>query len=86
MNRVAGLGRGTLAGWLISLVLVSALFGFAHGESQGLAGMVQEGFSGLLPGLLYLASGRNLALPIVAHGVANTAALVLIYCNRYPGV
>jgi hypothetical protein len=29
---------------------------------------------------------RQLALPIVAHGVANTLALVLVYLDRYPGL
>jgi membrane protease YdiL (CAAX protease family) len=48
--------------------------------------MVQEGLSGLLLGLLYLGSGRTLAVPIVAHGIANTLAFVLIFLNRYPGV
>jgi len=40
----------------------------------------------VLLGLLYLASRRNLVVPIVAHGVANTPAFVLIYLGRYPGV
>ncbi len=85
MNRVAGLGRGTPGAWLASLVLVSAYFGWAH-EAQALTGMLQEGFAGLLLGLLYLGSGRNLTVPIVAHGVSNTVAFILIYFDRYPGV
>jgi membrane protease YdiL (CAAX protease family) len=85
MNRLADLGRGTRGAWLVSLVVASALFGWGHG-GQGLTGMVQEGFAGLLLGALYLGSGRNLTVPIVAHGVANTLAFVLIYLGRYPGV
>jgi len=85
MNRLAGLGHGTLGAWLVSLLVASALFGWAHG-GQGLTGMLQEGFAGFLLGLLYLACTRNLALPIVAHGVANTLAFVLIFFDRYPGV
>jgi membrane protease YdiL (CAAX protease family) len=86
MNRIAGLGRGARGSWIPSLVVVGVLFGWAHEESQGLAGMAQEGFAGLLLGLLYLGCGRNLAVPIVAHGVSNTLAFVLIYFDRYPGV
>jgi hypothetical protein len=86
MNRFAGLGRGTRGAWLLSLVFVSALFGWAHEEGQGLSGAMQEGWSGLLLGLLYFACGRTLAAPIVAHGVSNTLAFVLIYFDRYPGV
>jgi membrane protease YdiL (CAAX protease family) len=85
MSRISGLGGATWRAWMSSLVAVSALFGAAHVD-QGLTGMVQEGLSGLLLGLLYLGSGRTLAVPIVAHGVANTLAFVLIFLDRYPGV
>lgn len=85
MNRLADLGRGTRGAWAMSLVVASALFGWGHG-GQGLTGMLQEGFAGFLLGALYLGSGRNLTVPIVAHGVSNTLAFVLIYFDRYPGV
>ena len=85
MNRIADLGGGTRVAWALSLVAASALFGWGHG-GQGLTGMVQEGLAGLLLGVLYLASGRNLVVPIVAHGVSNTLAFVLIFFDRYPGV
>ena len=85
MNRVAALGRGTRRAWLLSLVVVSAYFGWGH-ELQQLTGMLQEAFAGLLLGLLYLGCGRKLAVPIAAHGVSNTVAFVLIFFDRYPGV
>jgi membrane protease YdiL (CAAX protease family) len=82
MPRVASvLGDGRVA-WLASLLLCSALFGWGHTE-QGVSGWVQEGLSGLLLGVLYLVTGRNLWVPIVAHGVSNTVAFVLIYSGRY---
>jgi membrane protease YdiL (CAAX protease family) len=85
MNRVAdGFGRTRVA-WIISLIVVSVFFGVGHG-TQGVAGIVQESLSGCWLGVLFLASGRNLTVPIVAHGVSNTLALVLIYLNRYPGL
>ncbi len=88
MNRIAGLAGpngGTQGSWLLSLVAVSVFFGWAH-EYQRLSGMLQEGFNGLLLGLLYLGFGRNLTVPIVAHGVSNALAFALIYFDRYPGV
>lgn len=85
MNRVAGLLGRTRAGWLVSLVVVSIAFGTGH-DYQGLTGMIQESLAGLMLGALYLSSGRNLAVPIVAHGVSNTVAFALIYCGWYPGV
>ncbi len=85
MNRVAdGFGRTRVA-WIISLVVVSVFFGIGHG-TQGIAGIVQESLSGCWLGVFFLASGRNLTVPIVAHGVSNSLALVLIYLNHYPGL
>jgi membrane protease YdiL (CAAX protease family) len=85
MNRVAGLAGGTAVAWAASLFVVSAVFGWGHVD-QGVTGQVQAAFDGLILGLLYLASRRNLLVPIVAHGVSNTLAFVLIYLGRYPGL
>lgn len=85
MKRLAQIfGEGRWA-WVASLLLSSILFGWGHTE-QGVSGWVQEGLSGLLLGILFLATKRNLAVPIVAHGVSNTVAFVLIYFGRYPGL
>ncbi len=85
MHRVAGVGGDSHAAWLFSWVAISALFGWAHTD-QGLPGMAIEGIAGLALGGLYLAAGRNLTVPIVAHAASNTLAMVLIYLGRYPGV
>jgi membrane protease YdiL (CAAX protease family) len=85
MPRIADLGGRTRAAWVASLVVTSLLFGWGHG-GQGITGMAQETLASLMLGGLYLATGRNLTVPIVAHGVSNTLAFVLIYFDRYPGV
>ena len=85
MNRVADLGRGTRTGWIVSLFLISTLFGFAHYQ-QGLTGIIEEGSDGLILGLMYLASRRNLAIPIVAHGVCDTIDIALLFLGKYPGL
>jgi len=85
MNRVAGLAGGTPWAWVASLVAVSALFGWGHVD-QGVTGQVQAAIDGLILGLLYLGTRRNLMVPIVAHGVSNSLAFVLIYFGRYPGL
>lgn len=82
LARVFGDGR---AAWGASLLIASAIFGFGHTE-QGVSGWAQEGLSGFLLGALFLAARRNLAVPIVAHGVSNTVAFLLIFLGRYPGV
>lgn len=85
MNRVADVGGRTSRAWIASLVLVSAAFGLAHGY-QGLTGWVEEGFAGLALGLMYLRTGNNLAVPIVAHGVCDTMDMVLIFFGKLPGM
>ena len=85
MNRLARIfGEGQIA-WLAALLLSSVLFGWGHTE-QGTSGWIQEGLSGLILGVLFLCAKRNLVVPIVAHGVSNTLAFILIYFGRYPGL
>ena len=85
MTRFARLLSGGGAAWGISLVVVSLLFGFGHVD-QGVSGMLENVVNGLLLGGLYLATDRNLVAPILAHGVANTIDLTLIFLGKYPGM
>jgi membrane protease YdiL (CAAX protease family) len=78
LERAAALGRHSPRAYIISVVLVSLLFGLGH-FYQGVAGVWGSGFSGLYFGALYLAGGRNLWLPILAHGFSDTIGLVLVY-------
>jgi hypothetical protein len=85
MKRIAQVfGEGRTA-WVAALLLSSVLFGWGHTE-QGVSGWIQEGLSGFILGILFLCSKQNLVVPIVAHGVSNTLAFVLIYFGRYPGL
>lgn len=85
MNRVADLFNRTRGAWIVSLIAVHAGFGLAHAY-QGLTGVIDEGLMGTLLGLIYLGTGRNLAVPIIAHGIADSIDLVLIYFGRYSGM
>jgi membrane protease YdiL (CAAX protease family) len=85
MNRVASFFRGAKAVWIMSLVLVSVVFGCAHLD-QGRTGMIENVWNGLLLGLLYLACGRNLAVPVIAHAMGDTLDFLLIYLGKYPGM
>lgn len=85
MNRMADLMRGSRAAWVASLIVVSAVFGLSH-YHQGLTGIIEEGSDGLILGLIYLACRRNLAVPIVAHGVCDTIDIVLLFLGKYPGL
>lgn len=85
MNRVADLVGANRAGWLISLTVVSILFGVTH-LYQGMSGIIVITLHGLLLGALYLATGRNLWVPIIAHGVNDTVGFILIFLGKYPGL
>ena len=85
MNRVAGLFGEKKAAWVLSLIAVSVVFGCAHLD-QGATGMIENVWNGLLLGALYLACGRNLAVPVIAHAVGDTLDFILIYLGRYPGM
>lgn len=85
MNRVADLLNRTRAAWIVSLVAVHIVFGLAHWY-QGWTGVIDEGLMGVLLGILYLGTGRNLAVPIVAHGVQDSIDLILIFLGKYPGM
>lgn len=85
MNRVAGVFRNTRMAWVVSLIAVSIVFGCGHLD-QGWTGMIENIWNGLLLGALYLACGRNLAVPVIAHALGDTLDFVLIYLGKYPGM
>ncbi|MBV9155766.1 MAG: CPBP family intramembrane metalloprotease [Acidobacteriaceae bacterium] len=83
MNRVADLGHRSQVAWAASLVLVNAAFGVAHAY-QGVTGIIDEGFMGVLLGLMYLFGGEDLWIPIFAHGVQDSIDVLLLYSGHYP--
>jgi CAAX protease family protein len=85
MNRVADLGRRTRGAWIVSLILVNVAFGLAH-TYQGVTGVAENFIDGALMGIMYLAARRNLAIPIIAHGIQDTVDLLLVFLGRYPGL
>ena len=85
MNRVADLGKNKRLAWIVSLVAVNMVFGFAH-SYRGITGIMDEGLMGVVLGLFYLGTGCNLSVPIVAHGIADTVDLLLILSASTPGM
>jgi membrane protease YdiL (CAAX protease family) len=71
------LGEGKVA-WVVSLLVSSVLFGFLH-LYQGPAGMLSTGLVGLSFGIVYLATGRNLWIPILCHAIMNSISFVLLF-------
>lgn len=57
-------------------VLISAIvFGLVH-YNWGVMGIIQTAFMGLALGISYLAVGRNLWIPILAHGYMDAILLI----------
>lgn len=83
LERAVALGHHSPVAYIGAVVVVSLLFGVGH-VYQGVAGVVGSAFSGLFFGGLYLAAGRNLWLPILAHGFSDTIGLVLVYLDLVP--
>lgn len=81
LNRAADLGDRRPWAWIAGLLFMTVLFGFGH-SYQGLTGMLDTGIHGLLLGALYLASGRNLWVCIIAHGVTDTVALIMVFLGH----
>ena len=85
LNRVAGVVGRTPIAWFASLLIVSSTFGLAHGY-QGLTGWIEEGIAGAALGLMYLRTGKNLWVPIIAHGLGDTIDMILIFFGKFPGM
>lgn len=77
-------GSGRRA-WVVALVVVNVAFGLAH-LYQGPSGVIQATVGGMLLGIVYLATGRNLVAPILAHGISNSIDFTVMYLGLYPGV
>jgi uncharacterized protein len=83
-NRVAEIFGTSKNAWMIAAILVTLLFGLAH-FPQGPTGIIENIIDGAILAAMYFATGRNLWAPIVAHGIQDTADVLLIYLGWYPG-
>lgn len=72
-------GRGRTA-LVFAMALQAVIFGLLHAV-QGPTGIVLTAWVGLVFAGVWLASGRNLWAPILAHGMTDTISLTLIYAG-----
>jgi CAAX protease family protein len=84
LNRCADLFGRSSIGWIVSAILITLLFGFAH-FPQGATGIIENIIDGAILAAVYFATGRNLMAPIIAHGIQDTIDVLLIYLGWYPG-
>lgn len=78
MGRAARVFGGTRGAWIASLAVTCVVFGLLHAY-QGPAGIALTGFAGLVFGVLFLANGRNLWLPIFTHALTDTFSFLALY-------
>jgi len=78
LTRAADLGNRSKFAYVIGMLYVAVLFGFGH-FYKGPTGIMDSTYSGLVLGGVYLLSGRNLWAPILAHGISDTFAVVVIF-------
>jgi len=78
LTRAADIFRRSNAGYIVALLVVAVLFGLGH-FYKGPAGVLDSTYSGLVLGCAYLLSGRNLWAAILAHGISDTFALLVVF-------
>jgi uncharacterized protein len=76
--RAADALGGSRGAWIAATFAAAVLFGLGH-FYKGPVGMVDSGVAGLILGAAYLLSGRCLWTTILAHGLIDTAGVMLLY-------
>ena len=83
LNRFHAIFGATGRPWLWAAIAQAGLFGMFH-FYQGLVGMVSVTVVALVLAFVYLRTGRNLAAPIITHGVIDSVGVTLIYLGISP--
>ena len=78
LGRAADVGNGSTLSYWLALIVVSVLFGYGH-YYQGPAGVFTTACDGFMIGTAYLLSRRNLWVAVIAHGLTDTIAIVLLF-------
>lgn len=78
LHRLADLFQYVEQRWMLAVVLSAVIFSIGH-FYQGITGVMDAFLAGIFLGGLYVFSRRNLWLPILTHGVINTAGFLLLY-------
>lgn len=78
ISRLGEVFHHTKVGWALAVMGSSVAFGLVH-YAEGPLGLVTNGAFGLLFGLIYLATGRNLWVTIIAHGLLNTLRFLFLF-------
>lgn len=75
----------TQLGWVIGIIISSIFFAFVH-QYQGISGILLTGLAAVFLGYVYYRHQDNLWIPIIAHGLTDTSAVLLYYFDVYEEV
>jgi membrane protease YdiL (CAAX protease family) len=78
LTRAADVGNRSNIAYVAAMLFAAVLFGLGH-YYKGPAGVLDSTYSGLVLGSVYLLTGRNLWASILAHGISDTFAVVVVY-------
>lgn len=81
VKRLAIIFGDTNKAWLLSAIIASIAFGFAH-NYQGPSGIINAAIIGFIFALIFIYNRKNLMLPILTHGIYNMVAITLIYLGK----
>ena len=78
VSRLADLFGTARMGLVLSVLVASLAFAFAHGY-QGWAGLLSSFITGLAFGFLYVRMRRNLWANVLFHGINDTIGFIIIF-------
>jgi membrane protease YdiL (CAAX protease family) len=78
INRLSEVFQNSNARLALALIGSSVVFGLIHAV-EGPLGILNAAAFGLVLGTVYLRTGRDLWVTIIAHALANTLRFVLLY-------
>lgn len=78
MKQLARIFGEERTGWALGLILSAAIFGLIH-YYQGITGILMTALTGVIYGLIFLSSGKNLWASIFAHAFTDTTSFLLLF-------
>ncbi len=84
-SNVASMLKYSKLGWGLGIGLSALIFAVAHGY-QGLSGILLTGSAALFFTWIFFRHGKNLWIPIIAHGITDTSGALLVYFDVYEEV
>jgi uncharacterized protein len=78
LEKLSDMFGGNRAADVLGVLGSSVLFGLGH-YYKGAAGILDSGMAGVILGVAYLMSGRNIWTCVLAHGFIDTAGLIAAY-------